>query len=435
MIRALIILFSFVALAPSSAFATLPVQHWQTAAGTHVYLVENHDLPMLDLSIQFRAGNAWEGKHPAGTAGLTARLLSAGAGDLSEQAISDRLADTGSQLGPSVDEDAAGYSLRTLSSAAERDSSTALLTLLLSAPRFPQAVFERERARSVSGLKEAETKPETLADRAFSQALYPSHPYGRDATSETVAAITRDDVLAFYRERYRANGAVLVMVGDIARSDAEALAERISAALPQGAAEPQALSALQPSAGAEVRLPHPATQAHILVGAVGMKRGDPDYFPLYVGNYVLGGGGFVSRLTEEVRQKRGLAYSVYSYFIPRLEDGPFQIGLQTKRESADEALGVVRDTLRRFVAEGPSEAELAAAKSNLIGGFPLRIENNRKILDYVGMIAFYGLPLSYIDDFTRNIDGVTAAQIRDAFARRVVPERMATVVVGGDAAQ
>ena len=248
--------------------------------------------------------------------------------------------------------------------------------------------------------------------------------------------MSRDDLLAFYRERYRVGGAVLVMVGDIDRAGAEALADRLTAGLPRGEPDPAELEPVAAlTAPSEVRIPHPATQAHIQVGQPGMKRGDPDYFPLFVGNYILGGGGFVSRMTDEVRQKRGLAYSVYSYFIPRLENGPFMIGLQTKRESAGEALSVVRDTLSRFMAEGPTAAELKAAKSNLIDGFPLRIENNRKILDYVAMVAFYKLPLSYIDEFTRTIDGVTIEQIRDAFRRRVDPARMATVVVAGDDAQ
>ncbi len=415
------------------AEAALPVQNWQTAAGVRVFLVENHGLPMLDVSIQFRAGNAWEGSHPAGTAGLTAHLISAGTASLGEQQVSERIADTGSQMGPSVDDDLAGFSLRTLSSKTELESSTALLATLLSGPAFPQAVLEREKARTISGLKEAETKPETLAERAFSRAVFGQHPYGRDADPESVARITRDDVVAFYRERYKAGGAVVVMVGDIDRAGAEALAEKLTAGLPAGDPDPADLPAVAPMSGpSEVRVQHPATQAHIQVGQPGMRRGDPDYFPLYVGNYILGGGGFVSRLTNEVRQKRGLAYSVYSYFLPRLEDGPFMVGLQTKRESAGEALGVVRETLARFIAEGPTEEELQAAKSNLIDGFPLRIENNRKILDYLAMVAFYRLPLAYIDEFTANIDAVTVAQIHDAFKRRVDPARMVTVVVAGD---
>ena len=164
-----------------------------------------------------------------------------------------------------------------------------------------------------------------------------------------------------------------------------------------------------------------------------MKRDDPDYFPLFVGNYVLGGGGFVSRIVEEVRQKRGLAYSSYSYFVPMSERGQFQVGLQTRREQADEALEVTRATLERFVAEGPTDDELVAAKQNLVGGFPLRIDSNRKIHDYLATIGFYRLPIDYLDQFVDRIESVTVAQIKDAFQRRVDPDRMVTVVVAGGA--
>jgi zinc protease len=165
-----------------------------------------------------------------------------------------------------------------------------------------------------------------------------------------------------------------------------------------------------------------------------MARNDPDYFPLFVGNYVLGGGGFVSRLTAEVREKRGLSYSVYSYFSPQAQPGPFVIGLQTQKAQTDEALAVVRATLGGFVADGPTEAELVAAKQNLVGGFALRIDSNRKILDNLATIGWYRLPLDWLERWTDRVESVTAAQVRDAFRRRVRPDAMVTVVVGaGDA--
>jgi zinc protease len=205
---------------------------------------------------------------------------------------------------------------------------------------------------------------------------------------------------------------------------------KLTAQLPPGgdaAGVPPVPPRIKPS---EQRIPHPATQSHILIGAPGMSRTDPDYFTLYVGNYILGGGGFVSRLTEEVREKRGLAYSVYSYFIPMQQTGAFQIGLQTKKEQADEALQLVRETLRKFIDKGPTEKELKAAKQNIIGGFPLRIDSNSKILGYLSVIGFYHLPLTYLDDFVGKVDKVTVGQIRDAFKRHIDPDAMATVVVG-----
>ena len=161
-----------------------------------------------------------------------------------------------------------------------------------------------------------------------------------------------------------------------------------------------------------------------------MSRTDPDYFPLYVGNYILGGGGFVSRLMQEVREKRGMAYSVYSYFMPMQQPGAFQIGLQTKKEQADEALQLVHKTLHEFIGKGVTEKELLAAKQNIVNGFPLRIDSNRKILDYLSMIGFYHLPLNYLDEFSNKVNRVTVAEIRAAFGRKINPDLLATVIVG-----
>jgi zinc protease len=174
-----------------------------------------------------------------------------------------------------------------------------------------------------------------------------------------------------------------------------------------------------------------SAQAHVLLGQPGYKRDDPDYFALTVGNYILGGGGFVSRLTEEVREKRGLSYSVYSYFSPGLHAGAFTIGLQTRPDQADQALKVSREVLIRFVAEGPTEIELKAAKDNLIGGFALRLDSNRKLLDNVANIAWNQLPLNYLDTWTQHVAQLNVADIKAAFARKLQPQTMVTVVLGG----
>jgi len=245
-----------------------------------------------------------------------------------------------------------------------------------------------------------------------------------------VEKITVQDLSDFYRAHYRAANAVVAIMGDASRAQAEAIAQQLTAQLPSSFAPHALPNVVTQIAASEQRISHPASQSHILIGAPGMARSDPDFFPLYVGNYTLGGGGFASRLMNEVREKKGLAYSVYSYFMPLKQPGAFQIGLQTKKEQADEALKLVRNTLADFIAKGPTEKELLAAKQNIIGGFPLRIDSNRKILEYLSIIGFYDLPLTYLDDFTRNIDRVTVAQIRDAFTRHVNPQAMATVIVG-----
>jgi zinc protease len=223
---------------------------------------------------------------------------------------------------------------------------------------------------------------------------------------------------------------VVALMGDVSRQQAEAIAQQLTASLPQGGVAAVLPAVIGKISASEQRIAHPASQSHILIGAPGIARNDADYFPLYVGNYILGGGGFVSRLMDEVREKRGLAYSVYSYFMPMQQPGAFQIGLQTKKEQADEALKLVRETVSTFVEKGVTEKELRAAKDNIIGGFPLRIDSNKKILDYLSVIGFYQLPLTYLDDFTGKVDKVTTKQIHDAFKRRVDPAAMATVVVG-----
>ncbi|MDP2694031.1 MAG: pitrilysin family protein [Gallionella sp.] len=435
-LRGLVFVKSVVATAlccvATAALATPDIQHWQSASGAKVLFVENHDIPMLDVSVSLPAGSSFDAADKSGLAGLTHHLLDLGAEGLSEDDIARGMADIGAQFGGGFDPDRASMSLRTLSSAAERDKALDIMARVLQRPLFPEAILAREKARVIAALKEAETKPESIADKAFHKAVFGAHPYALPVYGEvaSVEKISVQDLSNFYRAHYRAGGAVVALMGDISRLEAEAIAEQLTAQLPAGP-PPAALPAVAMQIPAsEQRIAHPASQSHILAGAPGMARNDPDYFPLYVGNHILGGGGFVSRLMNEVREKRGLAYSVYSYFMPLKQPGAFQIGLQTKKEQADEALQLVRNTLAEFIAKGPAKKELLAAKQNIIGGFPLRIDSNRKILDYLSIIGFYDLPLTYLDDFTRRVEQVTVAQIRDAFARHINPQAMATVIVG-----
>lgn len=414
------------------AQAGVQIQHWQTSGGARVYFAENHDLPILDLSVDFPAGSSADTAEQSGLAYMVQHLLGQGAEGLNEEQISKAFADVGASFGGRFDTDRAGLSLRTLSSAREKKQALDTFARVLLKPTFPEAVLEREKARTIAAIKESDTKPETIADRAFERLLYGSHPYALRGSGEvaTVGALTRRQLVDFYKSRYARGEAVVAIMGDVTRAEAEALAESLTAGLPEGKPAAALPKVQLPERAESERIAHPATQAHILMGYPGISRGDPDYFPLWVGNYILGGGGFVSRLTHEVREKRGYAYSVYSYFAPLKHPGPFQIGLQTKKEQAQEALAVVRTTLEDFIAKGPTDKELKAAKDNIVGGFPLRIDSNKKIHEYLSVIGFYGLPLTYLDDFPKNVEKVTAAQIQDAFRRRIDPQRMVTVVVG-----
>lgn len=420
----------------NAASAALPIQHWQTANGARVYFVESRGLPVLDISVEFDAGARRDAPAQSGLASLTAQTLILGAGGLSEEAISRRLADSGALLAPSFDPDRAGMTLRTLSSERERIQALELLSKVLQTPDFPPAVIAREKARIIAALQEQDTQPGPLAEKAFYAAIYGAHPYGLPGSGsvETVSTLQARDVSAFYHRHYVAESAVISLVGDVSRIEAEAIANQLANGLPRANGTLPALPVIAPPAPGETHLiPHPATQSHILLGTPGMSRSDPDYFPLYLGNYILGGGGFASRLTEEVREKRGLAYSAYSYFIPLAQPGPFQIGLQTKQEQSQQALDIIRATLNRFIAEGPTQDELRRAKQNIGGGFPLRLDSNKKILGYLAMIGFYHLPLSYLDDFVPRIEKVSLTDVKTAFQRRVDPDKMVTVIVGGDA--
>ncbi len=417
-------------IAACAAQAALPIQHWTTSSGARVYFVESRSIPMLDVNVDFDAGGRRVPADKAGLGGLTHALVKAGSAARSEEEISRRIADVGALLGGSVDRDRAGLSLRTLSSERERAQALATLAEILQTPAFPEAAFAREKARLVDAVKEDETKPDAIASKAFYRLLYGTHPYALAPTRETVLRIERADVEAFYRANYVAGRAVITILGDADRALAERIAEQLTAGLPRAPGAPAPLPAVTQPTGQTLRMEHPASQSHILLGLPAMTRDDPDYFPLLVGNYVLGGGGFVSRLYLEVREKRGYAYSVYSYFLPLAQEGPFQIGLQTKKEQAEEALAQVRVVLDDFLAHGPSAAELRAAKQNLVGGFALRIDSNRKLLEQVALIGFYQLPPNWLDDFTARVEKVSGAGVRAAFARRVRADHLVTVVVG-----
>ena len=419
-------------LAPA-AWAGLNIQHWTTPQGARIYFVENHDLPMLDVSVDFSAGSARDSRARSGLASLTRHLMGLGAGDYSERDIAEKLADVGAVLSGRLDADRAGFTLRTLSGKAERDQALGVLAAILAKPRFDAAILEREKARVIAGLEEAATKPEHIGSKAFQAALYGDHPYALEESGEvdSVRGLNRGDLAAFHAAHYRARNMVVALMGDISRPEAEALASALAAGLPPGEAPPAIPPVKVADKGVERVIPHHATQSHLFMGMAVFTRDDPDYFPLHVGNYVLGGGGFDSRLNESIRQKKGLAYSVYSYFIPMEQPGPFQIGLQTRRDATREAVDTARAELARYLADGPSDAELAQAKNNLIGGFPLRIDSNKKILDYLAVIGFYRLPLDWLDRYSARVAAVTRDDILRAFRARVRPEAMSTIIVGG----
>lgn len=416
----------------TAAVQALPqIQSWHTAKGTKVLFVEAHELPILDVRVVFDAGSARDGKL-GGVASLTNAMLDQGAAGLDADAIADGFEQRGAQFGVDSERDMAWLSLRSLSDRNLLEPSLALFVNVLTKPDFPQADFKREQQRTLTGLEYQKQQPSSIVEDEFYHQVYGQHPYAANPSGDedSVAGLTTKDLRAFFQRYYVARNATLVIVGDVSRKQAEGIATQLVGALPEGeqAAALPKVAALKQAKTKFVE--HPSSQSHVLMGEPGVRRGDPDYFPLYVGNHVLGGSGLVSRISDEIREKRGLSYSASSYFIPMRREGPYTLSFQTRTDKRDEALAVLRDTVKKFVKQGPTDKELTASKNNIIGGFPLAVASNSKITEYLAMIGFYDLPLDYLSTFTDRINAVTADQIRDAYQRRVNINDMVTVVVG-----
>ncbi|MAS00385.1 MAG: peptidase M16 [Nitrosomonadales bacterium] len=426
-----VILISILLIFSNLTFAKLNIQFWKTDNGARVYFIENHDLPILDINVDFRAGSVKDTKQKNGLASLTNHMMVLGSGGINEEDLANKFIDLGAQLDSSFDQDKSGFSLRTLSD--KKSEAVDLMRLVLHEPNFDSSILEREKKRYIASINQAKTMPSSIASKAFMKALYGKHPYGLPSSGEveSIKKIRKKDLHTFYKNHYLSNELSIVIVGDVSRKNAEDLGNKISLGFSE-----RKINAEIPSVdyvkGQEIEISHPAKQAHLYYGAPIIKRGDPDFLTLYLGNYILGGGGFVSRLTQEIREDRGLAYSVYSYFMPFIEAGPFQIGIQTKKSQVKQAKELIQKTVADFIKNGPTSNELRRAKDFMIGGFPLRLDSNKKILEYVSMMAFYKYPLDYLETFTRKIDKITAEEIKSAFQRRVDMTKFSTVIVGSE---
>ncbi len=413
------------------ATASPKIQHWTTLNGARVYFAPAAQLPMVDVRIQFDAGSARD-RDKAGLASLTNHLLSHGAGGLSADEIAVRLEGVGANSNNGANRDMGWLSLRSLSDPAQLKPALQVLEKMVSRPDFNKVDFDREKQRVLVSLRQDEQSPSRLAIKAFYNGVFREHGYATPVTGtlKTVEALTVADLKAFYQQYYVARNAVIALVGDIDRKQAERIAEQLSAGLMQGKAAPELPPVTELGSAKTRHIEFPSTQTHIRIGQPGMYRGDPDYFALYLANHVLGGSGLVSLLAEEVREKRGLAYSVYSYFAPLRRKGTFMLGMQTRNDQVEQSIQVMRDTLNKYLKDGISAEQLETAKKSITGGFPLRIDSNSKIVEYLAMIGFYHLPLDYLDRFNERINALTLAQVRDAFRHRIKPDNMITVTVG-----
>jgi len=413
--------------------ATPNIEHWQTKDGARVYFVAAPELPMIDVNIVFDAGSARDGDL-SGVALLTNAMLNEGADGLNTDQIATQFEDVGAQFGNSSKRDMTLFSLRTLTTPSALEPALSLFNKVLTQPDFPQASFDRIKKQILLSLQAEKQSPAALASRAFYTHLFGDHPYATMpiGDQQSVDKIDIASLKTFYQQYYVANNAVIILVGAVTTAQAKVIAEQVLTGLKPGhkAANLPKVTAL--TTANMVKIKHPSSQTHILMGQTGLSRNDADYFALYVGNHILGGSGLVSQLNNEIREKRGLSYSVYSYFHPMHQQGPYQFGLQTRNDQAQQALDIMRATTENFIANGPTEDELIAAKKNITGGFALRVDSNSKIAGYLMMIGFYGLPLDYLDTFKSSVNAITTTHIKQAYQRRIHPDKMVTIMVGGE---
>lgn len=430
-----------------SAQAALPIQHWVQPSGVAVYLVESPVVPMLDVRVDFDAGARRDPAPQAGLATVTNGMMSKGVRAtghepaLDENALGEAWADLGAVFGGNAGSDRMSFALRSLTYPELLARAVALAARQLATPSFPVNVWERERERLSAAIREANTRPGTVAARAFAQAVFGAHPYGYEMTEATLARITVADMQALHARLLQPCRAKVSIVGAVTRAQADALVQQLFAPL-VAAAPAGNCEALPPvdevkplAAAAERNIPFDSAQAHVLIGQPGFKSEDPDFFPLTVGNYILGGGGFVSRLMTEVREKRGLTYGIYSGFSAMQARGPFMINLQTRAELSEGALTLVQDILRDYLANGPTQKELDDAKRELAGSFPLSTASNADIVGQLGAMGFYDLPLTYLEDFMAQIQALSAEQVKTAMAKHLSPEAMLIVSAGPTVAQ
>ena len=416
--------------------AAIDIQRWQSTHGAEVYFVATHELPIVDIQIVFDAGSTRNSDKP-GLAMLVNNSLDEGADSLTVDQISQGFEDLGAIYTASSGYDSSSVRLRSLVEEPQLSLAIKNLNRVIRAPDFPIDALERQKQRTLVGLKQKQQLPSALAMDAYMAKVFGEHPYAIPVEGfvESITNIEPEDVVAFHKQFYVIKNVIVAIVGDMNTQQAKQLVEK---ALDGVAVGQKAISIPKVSPVTEpqwVEIEHPSVQSHVLLGQTGVKRKDVDYFSLYVANHILGGGGMTSRLFKEIREKRGLSYSVYSYFSPMKENGPFVIGLQTHADKVDQALEVLKDNLHTFIKHGPSEEELIAAKKNITGSFPLRISSNGKILGYLVTIGFYGLPLDYLDTFNDRINAVTTQQIKGVIKRRLQQEKFISVIVGRQQAE
>ncbi len=409
----------------------VPIHHWKTKQNTSVYFVPTEKLQIVDIIITFDAGSARDGDK-FGLSSFHSLMLEEGTENHSGLEIAQAFENVGAVFDSNTERDKVSIQLRSIVDPDHLLSTIDLLAEIISKPSFSEPSIQQLKNQTLVTLKSEIQRPNVKAMTAFYHACYGKHPYGHLAqgTLAGVSEITRQDLINFHKQYFVAENAIITIVGGLHRDDAIDISERITAALPKGTAAAP-LPEVQPLKEAnDIHITLPLQQTHVLLGQPCCTQNESDHFSLLVGNYILGEGPFVARLFREIRENRGMAYSITSSFRLLKRPGPFMISLQTKANHAKEADAIVKSTLQDFIKNGPTEEEVIAAKKGIIGGFPLTIGNNAQIANVVSEMTFYGFPHDFLDIYRSQVESVTREDIQTAFQKRLNPDKMVQVIVG-----
>ncbi len=398
--------------------------------GVEAWLVRDQSNPIIALRVAFRGGSAADPDGKAGLARMTAALLNEGAGDMDSQAFQRRLEDLAISLSFDSDRDALRGEMRSLSDNATE--AFQLLRLAVLEPRFDPEPVARIRSQILAALRQSEQDPGDRAGRQLAEVLFPDHPYGRpvQGTPETIEAITEDDLRAFVTERFAKDTLILGVVGDIDAAALSTLLEETFADMP-GDAAPLAVPDVVPRADGNVYIVDlPVPQSAVLFAQGGLARDDPDFYAARVANRILGGGGATSRLFREVRNDRGLAYSVATWLAPRSHAALWQGYAGTANDRVSETITVIREQWAEMADNGVLEPEVAAAKTFLTGSFPLRFTSSPSIANILVAMQIYDLGIDYLERRNALLEAVTQNDVNRVAARVLHPDHLTIVVAG-----
>ncbi len=430
MLRRIVVVSLLLLILPLAALAGPRIERVVGESGVEAWLVREPKIPMIALQAVWRGGSATDPEGLEGRAEFAASLLDEGSGEMSAEMFQEALRADAISLGAGVDRDYLTVNLRTLSEKRERAFS--LLAQMLTQPRFDDEPMARMKAQLLAAAQRAQTAPGSIANNRFMAAAFPDHPYGRpaQAPAASLEKLGRDEAAAYLGNVLARRNLVIGVVGDVAPEELKRLLDLGFGKLP---AEPKLAvpPVVVPKVVAKpIVVPFENPQSMVLFGGPGLLRDDPDYYAGTVLNYVLGGGGFNSRLTEEIREKRGLVYSVGTGLQPMPAAGLFAGSLSTRNEQVAQALALVRDQLARIAKDGVSEQELIDAKAFLTGSFPLRLSSNAAIAGMLSAMQLANLGPDYIDRYPDYINAVNLEDIRRVAARLFASGDLLVVVVG-----